>query len=222
MFFGNNIKRLRVLLGMTHEEFGRAIGYSQSAISAWESNRTYPRVNTVEQIAKLYHIPTSTLLDEHGLDGATATPDGHIKLAYKRHTHQVPLVKHLYASSTLEDTYTSTMYGIASELANLYPTSFFIQVPDDPLDRLLPIYALALIVPMRQMTKNNELYLVAVDDEPAMLRRVRKLNNGYELSCESTDTTYRPRTFDYNTGCTQQITILGKLAWYMMPYDWVF
>ncbi|WP_028263904.1 helix-turn-helix domain-containing protein [Atopobium fossor] len=221
MHFGNNVKRLRELLNLTHEEFGQAIGYSQSAISAWESKRTYPRINTLEQIACVYDIPACTLLDEHALDNASVV-DGYIQLAHKRQAYQVPLVDNLYAHSILEDTHTSTLYSIAPELAKLYPDSFFIEVPDDSLDLLLPIHALALIVPMRAMTKNNDLYLVAVDDEPAILRRVRKLNNGYELSCESTDATYRPRVFDYSIGCTQQITILGKLAWYMMPYDWKF
>ena len=56
----------------------------------------------------------------------------------------------------------------------------------------------------------------------ATIKRVRKLNNGFELVPDSNDPTYRPQTFNYNEPGTQTITVIGRVVYYVLPFDWEF
>jgi len=50
-FKQSQIKALREGLGLTQEEFGRRIGVTTQAVSAWESGKVKPTVDSVAKIA---------------------------------------------------------------------------------------------------------------------------------------------------------------------------
>ena len=47
---GEDIRRVRERLGMTQEEFARALQVSQSTVQNWESGRTQPHRGTLARI----------------------------------------------------------------------------------------------------------------------------------------------------------------------------
>ena len=54
----------------------------------------------------------------------------------------------------------------------------------------------------------------------ATIKRVKKLANGYELTPHSYDPTYLPIVYDYNRNDTEEVTIIGKVVWATMPFDY--
>lgn len=54
----------------------------------------------------------------------------------------------------------------------------------------------------------------------ATVKRVRKLNNGISLVPESNDSTFRPQVFDYSEGNNETLSVIGRVVWFCMPFDY--
>ena len=48
---------------------------------------------------------------------------------------------------------------------------------------------------------------------------MRKLNNGIALEPCSTDPTFKTQIFDYDEGKNETLTVIGRVVWYCVPYD---
>lgn len=78
MTVGEKIRDIRVEKGMTQKELGEALGVSVQTISAYESGRRRPKVETLSRFADALDVPYS---DFFGLDGA--------ETAYQRNYQQM-------------------------------------------------------------------------------------------------------------------------------------
>ena len=63
---------------------------------------------------------------------------------------------------------------------------------------------------------------MAVNGNDATIKRVKKLSNGFELVPDSTDPTYKPKVYDYGEDGTEEITVIGRVVWFCVPFDWNF
>lgn len=50
MFTADDIRKLRLTLGMTLAEFGALVGKTESAVSSWETGRSHPRFEAIRII----------------------------------------------------------------------------------------------------------------------------------------------------------------------------
>lgn len=66
---GENIKRQRLLNGLSQADLGRLLDVKQGAISSWEINRTEPRMGQIEKMASIFGCTKSELIY-----GAKETP----------------------------------------------------------------------------------------------------------------------------------------------------
>lgn len=48
---------------------------------------------------------------------------------------------------------------------------------------------------------------------------MQRLANGFMLSPDSTDPTYKPKVYDYDEEGTETITVIGRVVWYCVPFD---
>ena len=103
-----------------------------------------------------------------------------------------------------------------------YPNSFLLRVKGTSMDRILPDGCYALVDPCKTIEHNGDPYAVCVNGYDATIKRVRKLNNGFELVPDSTDPTYPVQTFNYNEPGTETITVIGRVVYYVLPFDWGF
>lgn len=60
--FKERLKQLRKELGLTQEEFAEKIGYTRTAISAWEIGRNEPSNNDTIKLAEYFGVSTDYLL----------------------------------------------------------------------------------------------------------------------------------------------------------------
>ena len=65
-------------------------------------------------------------------------------------------------------------------------------------------------------------YAVCVNGFDATVKRVRTLSNGFELVPDSTDPTYKPTVYDYGEPDTETVTVIGRVVWYTLPFEWRF
>ena len=62
--FGEKIKEQRLKLGLSQEALAKELYVSRQAITKWENNESIPDIRTIEEIAKLFKISISYLLDD--------------------------------------------------------------------------------------------------------------------------------------------------------------
>ena len=61
---GEKIKKFREELGLSQKKLGLALGLSDKAISAYESDRTYPPIDTLYRIAQELDKPITAFITE--------------------------------------------------------------------------------------------------------------------------------------------------------------
>lgn len=64
MTFCEKLIRLRKIKGLTQDEFAAVVGVSRQAVYKWESGKSYPEVQKLLEIKKLFNISIDDLLDE--------------------------------------------------------------------------------------------------------------------------------------------------------------
>lgn len=89
------------------------------------------------------------------------------------------------------------------------------------MNRVLPDGCYALVDPDEaEPIIEYKVYAVCVNGYSATIKRIRLLANGIELIPDSLDPTYRPTVYDYNDPDTVTITIIGRVVWYCIPFDY--
>ena len=65
-----NLITLRKKNGLTQNELAEKLNYSDNAISRWEHAEVTPSIETLEQIANIYKVPLSSLIEDNALKSA--------------------------------------------------------------------------------------------------------------------------------------------------------
>ena len=66
MTFADRLKMLRAQKGCTQKEIAKLINVSQPTYANYERGKIRPHINTQIQLAKVFHISVSELMDEGG------------------------------------------------------------------------------------------------------------------------------------------------------------
>ena len=64
----DNLIKLRKDNKLTQLELAQKIGYSDKAISRWETGETTPDVETLNSLASLYNVPISFFFEEYNAE----------------------------------------------------------------------------------------------------------------------------------------------------------
>ena len=72
---GDNIRTLRLAHNMTQEELGKRLGLTAMAISQWENGRAVPRMGAVEDMASLFGVKKSAIIDDVTYTTVTLSSD---------------------------------------------------------------------------------------------------------------------------------------------------
>lgn len=134
----------------------------------------------------------------------------------------VPLLGRIAAGEPIEMDQVENLFPIPRVMADRYPESFLLTVDGESMNHVLPNGCYALINPMEEIRRDNAPYAVCVNGYDATIKRVHRLNYGFELIPDSTDPTFEKRIFNYNEPGTDEITVIGEVVWYTLPYDWSF
>ena len=97
--------------------------------------------------------------------------------------------------------------------------AFYLRVKGESMNRVLPNGSYALVCPTSEVV-DGSVYAVSVGSSNATVKRVRKLNNGIALEPDSNDPTYKSQVFDYGDGERETLSVIGRVVWFCVPYDY--
>lgn len=204
------LKAFRANSGLSAKEVGDAVGKSEKTIYAWESERGQPDADILIALCRLYGVRISDFYSDSSL-----SEDGSAFV-------DVPLYGSIAAGTPIEMIAVDDYHPIPAPMHDRYPDAFLLRVDGESMNRILPNGCYALVNPCDEADKDNDPYAVCVNGFDATIKRVKKLANGFQLVPDSTDPTYPVQTFNYNEPGTETITVIGKVVWYVIPFDWGF
>lgn len=216
MAFANNLRRFREQSGMTQPDLAKKLGVTVQAISNWEAGRAQPSVKNSKVIAEVFGVPVDALISENtdrALEVIRVIADDE---------DEVPVYGSIAAGTPIEMIAADEVIRVPGDVKRHWPHGFFLKVKGTSMDRILPDGCLALIDPCNEVDRSGEPYAVCINGFDATIKRVNILANGFELSPDSTDPTYKPKIFDYGEEGTEEITIIGRVVWYMPTFNWSF
>ena len=145
-----------------------------------------------------------------------------VKDAYEPSFVYLPLYGEIAAGDPIDMTEISRSYPCPKQIAEKHPNSGWLRVEGDSYNRSIPNGCYALIDFDIKEPNEHEPFAVCVNGYKATIKRVKKLENGYELIPNSYDPTYLPIIYDYNKDDTDEVTIIGKVVYAAFPFDWEF
>lgn len=203
------LKELRKSSGMNVDQVGAALGKSGKTISAWEVGRGQPDGDQLIALCKLFNAHISDFFGEKPI----VSPDAYI---------EVPLYGSIAAGTPIEMIAVDGTFPIPAQKHEQYPDAFLLKVEGESMNRVLPNGSYALIDPCINVEHDGQPYAVCVNGYDATIKRVKELNNGFELVPDSTDPTFKPVVYDYGVKGTETITLIGRVVYYVLPFDWDF
>ena len=199
------------------------------------------RFGSVPKFAGTIHMPAQTIYSSlrNGFLGSsisTAVPiaEGldidlvqlmHGKIVACRIEHDplvdVPLIDLHADYSPGDPIWSCRTHSIPHSVYAQWPDAFLVQIRDDSMNRVLPNGCYALVNPCSRVDKPAKPYALSVGGS-AMVRRLRMLGHGIEISPDSNDPTFRPAIYDFGVFNPAEVRIIGRVVWYTLPEHWEF
>lgn len=199
------LKAARTAAGMTAAEVGDKVGKSAKTVYSWETGKGQPDADVLIKLCRIYKMDVGDFFTEAENQDAGNYID-------------VPVYGSIAAGTPIEMIEQDRLFPIPSELHDRYPNAFLLEVQGESMNRKIPNGSFALVNPTKDIV-DGKAYAVCVNGFDATIKRVRKLAHGLELAPDSIDPTYRPKVYDYNEPETEEITVIGRVVWYIVPFD---
>lgn len=214
----STLKRLRKNAGMNVDEVGAKLGKSGKTISAWEVGRGQPDGDELIALCRLFDAHISEFFGEA------------IPVSEEDEFVDVPVYGSIAAGTPIEMIEVEETFPVARSIVEKFNgfdedgllVLFLLKIKGESMNRILPNGVYGLTKPSSTIDYDNAPYAVCVNGYDATVKRVHKLNNGFELVPDSTDPTFKPTVYDYGVEGTETITIIGRVVYYVLPFDWSF
>ena len=203
-------------LGITARALGNILSppVSDKTISSWERGRTRPSSDVLTQLSHIFDVPVSTFFPEE------VSADYFIDSS-PSYSH-VPFYGSIAAGNPLAIIATEDTFPVPIEVHKRYPDAFLLKVKGESMNNALPNGSYALIDPSYIEIENGAAYALCVAGSDATIKRVKKLANGVALSPDSSDPTFKTTVLDFEENNPDDVAIIGKVVWMMLPFDWKF
>ena len=207
---GYKIAEARIAKGWSQQDLAEKMDTTQQTIQRYESGSRDIKSSVLIKLSAVLGVTISYLL---GMEN-TSIPNNDMV--------EVPLYGAIAAGTPIEMIPVENSQPIPSEVRRRYPSAFLLKVEGDSMNKILPNGCYALVDPCDAVEHNGAPYAVCVNGYDATIKRVNKLNNGFELAPDSNDPTYSKQVFNYNEPGTQTITVIGEVVYFVLPFDWHF
>lgn len=210
---GYRIAEARNSKGWSQQRLAEEIGTTQQTIQRYESGTRDIKSGTIIKLSNALDVTVSYLL---GMSDESESVNKSTQFI------DVPIYGSIAAGQPIEMLKVDNTHPVPVKIMAKYPKSFLLKVEGESMNKILPNGCYALIDPCKDVASDNKPYAVCINGYDATIKRVKKLANGFQLVPDSTDPTYAIQTFNYNEPDTELITIIGKVVWYTLPFDWEF
>lgn len=204
MELGKTLRRLRSSSGLTQQEVADRLEVSRVAIGQWESDKTMPRKNNLEQLALLYGVTVSELM------GEDAEP-----VPFRASGTMMPLLGYAHMGEPMDEGELHEMVEVPSDVAERHPNGFLVHAQGDCMDELFPHDCVMLVDPDMEPV-NGRPVLAETEDYGAVVRNLMRGATHCMLTAASRSGEYP----DIMAGPDDEpITIKGRVVWYMRDRD---
>lgn len=207
---GYKIAEARIAKGWSQQDLAEKMDTTQQTIQRYESGSRDIKSSVLIKLSAVLGVTISYLL---GMEN-TSIPNNDMV--------EVPLYGAIAAGTPIEMMAVEDSHPVPAEVRRRYPDAFLLKVEGDSMNIILPNGCYALVDPCEAVEHNGAPYAVCVNGYDATIKRVNKLNNGFELVPDSNDPTYSKQVFNYNEPGTQTITVIGEVVYFVLPSDWHF
>lgn len=207
---GYKIAEARIAKGWSQQDLAEKMDTTQQTIQRYESGSRDIKSSVLIKLSAVLGVTISYLL---GMEN-TSIPNNDLV--------EVPLYGAIAAGTPIEMIPVENSQPVPSEVRRRYPDAFLLKVEGDSMNKILPNGCYALVDPCATVEHNGAPYAVCVNGYDATIKRVNRLNNGFELVPDSNDPTYSKQVFNYNEPGTQTITVIGEVVYFVLPFDWHF
>ena len=207
---GYKIAEARIAKGWSQQELADNMETTQQTIQRYESGARDIKSSVLIKLSSVLDVTISYLL---GLENASIPNNS---------TVDVPSYGSIAAGTPIEMVEVKDSQPVPLKVHERFPKAFLLKVEGESMNRILPNGSYALVDPDQKEPISGKPYAVCVNGYDATIKRVRRLNNGFELIPDSNDPTYVPTVYNYNEPGTEPVTIIGRVVYYVLPFDWEF
>ncbi len=207
---GYKIAEARIAKGWSQQDLAEKLGTTQQTIQRYEAGARDIKSSVLVKLSAALGVTISYLL---GMENASIPNNA---------MTDVPLYGSVAAGTPIEMIPIESTHPVPTAVHEKHPDAFLLKVEGESMNRVLPNGCFALIDPCDTVEHPGDPYAVCVNGFDATVKRVRALNNGFVLEPDSTDPTYEPKVFNYNDPETMTVTVIGRVVYYVLPFDWRF
>lgn len=200
----NRIKELRESRGLSQKKLAELVGCSVNSVQNYEGRARKIPGDLLIKLAALFEVSSDYILMQDALDGYVDTP----------------IYGEIAAGMPIDMMEIDAKFPVPIKIRDAHPNCGLLRVEGDSFNRSIPNGYLALVDFDQKEPNERDAFAVCVNGYTATIKRVKKLANGFELIPYSYDPTYLPMVYDYNRDDTDEITIIGKVVWATMPFDY--
>lgn len=205
MNFSQRFKGLRLRAGLTQAEVAERLDLTNRAVGAWESGRSRPRLDKLQQLADLFGVTVAELMGE---DAAEPVP-------YRASGTMMPLLGYAHMGEPCDEDNLQEMVEVPSDVAERHPNGFLVHAQGDCMDMIFPHDCVMLVDPDMEPV-NGRPVLAETSDYGAV---VRNLTRG-ATHCMLTAASHSGEYPDIMAGPDDApITVRGRVVWYMRDRD---
>lgn len=211
------LKNIRKKSGLSQANAAKELNVPLGTYRNWEQCLNMPQQNEkLKQIADLFHVSIEALF------GYDMVNTGDISKNVESEMRYVPMYGRIAAGTPLYIEQVENHFPVPDEVMRHHPHAFLLRVDGESMSNVLPNGCLALIDPnLKEPVINGRAYAVCVNGYTATIKRIVRLENGFKLEPDSKDPTFKPMVYDYGVEGTDEITVIGEVVWYMVPFDFV-
>ena len=210
-----NIYAIRNHFGYNQTDFAQKVGVSQVTVSKWETSGHSVSEKNIQSIMDAFSLSHDDVTsEESGFARKVNKPSGGWV--------SVPLFGRIAAGKPLEMDDCDGYGEVPEEVRDRHPGCFLLTVTGESMNRILPNGCHALVEPCADVERDGKPYAVCINGYDATVKRVRRLETGFELLPDSTDPTFKPRVYDRENPSDETVSIIGRVVYYVLPFDWEF
>lgn len=211
------LKNIRKKSGLSQANAAKELNVPLGTYRNWEQCLNMPQQNEkLKQIADLFHVSIEALFGYDMVNTGDISKDVESEMRY------VPMYGRIAAGTPLYIEQIENHFPVPDEVMRHHPHAFLLRVDGESMSNVLPNGCLALIDPnLKEPVINGRAYAVCVNGYTATIKRIVRLENGFKLEPDSKDPTFKPMVYDYGVEGTDEITVIGEVVWYMVPFDFV-
>lgn len=217
MEFGDRVRHLRKTCGLSQEELAERLDLTRPSVTSWETGKTKPRLDKLEQLAGILGTSAYYLLNgEEPPSPDFSYPRGALPVVGRSGLVPMRRLGKTHAGDAVEEIEDERMVEVPAHVAEMHPNGFVLSVEGDCMDRAYPDGCVVLVDPDAQPW-NGCAVVAETSPGESVLRRYMRGTNTLMLSADSHSGDYEDMVFSNEE--TQEVRTLGVVVWFQADHD---